>query len=55
MPYIDRGPVCETKEERMILMEWNEKEDLKKNLWRIARALERIADALATESKDEEG
>ena len=55
MPYIDRGPVCETEEERIILMEWNEKEDLKKSLWRIARALERIADALAPESKDEEG
>ena len=55
MPYIDRGPVCETEEERRSLMEWYEKEDLKKSLWRIARALERIADALDPESKDEEG
>lgn len=55
MFFSDRGPVWETEEERRSLMEWNEKEDLKKSLWRIARALERIADALAPESKDEEG
>ena len=55
MFFNDLGPVCETEEERRTLMEWYEKEDLKKSLWRIARALERIADALASESKDEEG
>lgn len=55
MFFNERGPVYETEEERRILMEWHEKEDLKKSLWRIARALERIADALAHESKNEEG
>lgn len=55
MLFTDRGLVCETEEERRSLMEWHEKEDLKKTLWRIARALERIADALPHESKNEEG